>query len=208
MQTKKILPAFVAAGFAAAGVVAVVPGPAAAQNKPTYSNVVPQSEAVTIQAKITAINASTRAVTLQSRAGSAVTLTAGPAVRLEMLKVGDKVDAQYYRSVGFMLTPPSGGNGVPTASEDQVAQIIAQPAQAPGGIGVRLTKVSGTVVGVNMAAHSIDVVDPSGGAVQTIDVTDPSRIAMLSQLKVGDTITAVVSETIAVSIEPAKKSWL
>jgi hypothetical protein len=38
-------------------------------------------------------------------------------------------------------------------------------------------------------------------------VTDPARIAMLSQLKVGDTITAVVSQALAVSIDPAPKSW-
>ena len=57
-----------------------------------------------------------------------------------------------------------------------------------------------------MAAHSIDLVNPSGGGVVTIDVTDPKRIAMLSDLKVGDTITAVVSQALAVSIEPSK-SW-
>jgi Cu/Ag efflux protein CusF len=208
MKTRKTLPIFATAALAGAGLIAVAsPMPAAAQANPTYSNVIPQSESATIHAKITAINPNTRAVTLQSRSGQLVTLTAGSAVRLEMLKVGDTVDANYYRSVGFMVTPPSGGSGTPAPSEDEIAQVITRPVTAPGGIGVRVAKVSGTVVGIDMAAHSADVVDPSGGGVYTIDITDPARIAMLSQLKVGDTITAVVSQALAVSIEPAKRSW-
>lgn len=198
----------VAAALVAAspGLLLALPRQAMAQNNPTVSNIVPESEATTIQAKITAINTKTRAVTLAGAEGSRVTVTAGPAVRLEKLKVGDRVNAQYYRSVAFLVKPPAGGGGTPV-SDDQITQVIAQPAQAPGGVGVRLTRVSGTVVGIDMAAHRVDLVNPSGGGVYSIDVTDPSRIAMLGSLKVGDTITAVVSQALAVSIEPARKRW-
>jgi Cu/Ag efflux protein CusF len=164
--------------------------------------VVPESASITIHAKIQAIDPSTRQVTLTGRSGTSVTTVAGPNVRLELLKVGDTVNAKYYRSVAFLVSQPGA-----TAPEDQMTQMIAQPVQAPGGIGVRLTKVSGLVVGIDMAAHSIDVVNPSGGGVYTLDVTDPARIASLSQLKVGDTITAVISQALAASIEPASKSW-
>jgi hypothetical protein len=58
-----------------------------------------------------------------------------------------------------------------------------------------------------MAAHSVDLVNPSGGGVYTVDVTDPERIKMLGSLKVGDTVTAVISQALAVSIEPASTSW-
>jgi len=199
-----------AATVAFAGAVQVLPlalpHQAAAQDTPTLPSVIPESEAVTIQAKITAIKPSTRWVTLAGASGQQVTVVAGPAVRLELLKVGDRVNAKYYRSVGFVVTPPSGGNGVPT-SDNQITQLLAQPVQAPGGVGVRLTRVSGTVVGIDLAAHSVEVVNPSGGGIYTIDVTDPSRIAMLGSLKVGDTVTAVITETLAVSIEPAPKTW-
>jgi hypothetical protein len=185
--------------------VALPPG-AAAQSNPVIKNIIPESEAVTIHAKITAINPTDRWVTLAGASGHQVTVVAGPNVRLDMLKVGDRVNAQYYRSVGFVVNPPPTGSGVPV-SDDQMAQIIAQPAQAPGGVGVRLTKVQGTVVGIDLAAHSVDLVNPSGGGVYTVDVTDPARIAMLGSLKVGDTITAVISQAFAVSLEPAPKSW-
>lgn len=172
----------------------------------TLQNVIPQSEAVTLQAKITAIDPSTRAVTLKGASGHSVTVIAGPLVRLDLLQVGQSVNAKYYRSVAFFVSPPRGGTGVPI-SDDQFRQVIMQPAQAPGGVALRMVKISGTVVGIDLSSNSISVVNPAGGQVYTIDVTDPSRIAMLPSLKVGDTIHAVVSETLAVSITPAPKGW-
>ncbi len=171
-------------------------------NNPVMTNVIPESAAVTMHAKIRAIDPQTRDVTLAGRSGTTVTLQAGPDVRLDMLHVGDTVNAQYYRSVAFGLSAPG-----MTAPEDQISQLVAQSAQAPGGVGVRETKISGLVVGVDQAAHSIDVVNPSGGAVYTIDVTDPARQAAMTKLKVGDTVTAVVSQALAVTITPAPKSW-
>ncbi|MBB3266251.1 hypothetical protein FHW79_003889 [Azospirillum sp. OGB3] len=179
-----------------------VPHPASAQGRPVLTNVIPESAAVTLHAKITGIDADKRKVTLGGRSGTPVTVMAGPAVRLEMLKVGDTVDAQFYRSVAFMVSQP--GTPVP---EDEVQQAVARPVEAPGGIGVQVTRLSGLVVGIDLGANSIDLVNPNGGEVYTVNVTDPARQARLPSLKVGDTITAVVSEALAVSIEPARKSW-
>jgi hypothetical protein len=85
-----------------------------------------------------------------------------------------------------------------------MTQAIEQRAEGPGGVAARVTEVQGLVVGIDRAANSIDVVNPSGGGVYTVEVTNPERVAMLSQVKIGDTITAVVSEALAVSIEPAR----
>lgn len=172
----------------------------------TMTNVIPQAESVTLQAKITAIDPNTRAVTLKGASGNSVTVTAGPLVRLNLLQVGQTVNAKYYRSVAFVVNPPRGGNGVPV-SQTQFSQVTMQPVQAPGGVALRMVKISGTVVGVDLSSNSISVVNPSGGQVYTIDVTDPSRVAMLPSLHVGDTINAVVSQVLAVSITPAPKGW-
>jgi hypothetical protein len=173
---------------------------------PVLTNVVPQSERMTMQAKITKIDPTTRAVTLRSRSGSPVTVIAGPAVRLELLKPGQTVNADYYRSVGFVVTSPRGGNGTPV-SNNQATGMLAQNLHTPGGVAIQTTQISGSVVGIDLAAHRIDVVNPSGGGVYTLDVTDPARIAQLPMLNIGDTVTAVVSQTLAVSITPAPKSW-
>lgn len=194
-------------GIAVAQVFCVgLPHAAWAQNNPTITNAIPPSEAVSLQARITAIDPASRQLTLIGASGQHATVIAGPNVRLELLKVGDRVNVRYYRSVGFAVSGPAGGSGVPV-SNDKMVQLLAQPVTAPGGVGVRLTKISGTVVGIDMSAHSIDLVNPSGGGVYTFDVTDPARIPLLGSLKVGDTVTAVVSEAVAVLITPAPKSW-
>ncbi|HYG84749.1 MAG TPA: hypothetical protein VD978_00660 [Azospirillum sp.] len=182
-------------------VPAALPHSAAAQTKSNLSNVVPQDAAVTIHAKITGIDADKRKVMLTGRSGTPVTVTAGPAVRLDMLKVGDTVDAQYYRSVAFVVSQPGA-----TVPDDEIKQAAARPVEAPGGIGMQVTQVSGLVVGIDLDAHSVDLVNPQGGAIHTVSVTDPARQAALPMLKVGDTITAVVSEALAVSVQPARKS--
>ena len=178
-----------------------------AQASPTLTNAVPESASVTMQAKITALNQTTRAITLTGASGASVSMVASPAVRLDLLKVGQSVNAQYYRSVGFVVNPPAGGSNSAPTSDDKMTTIVAQAAHAPGGAALVLTKVSGTVIGINMAEHSIEVINPSGGGAYTLDVTDPARVAMLGSLKVGDTITAVISEALAVTVDPAPKSW-
>jgi Cu/Ag efflux protein CusF len=189
------------------GTSLLVPHSASAQaTTPVVQNAIPQSDEVTLQAKIKSINEATRAVKLVGPTGETVTVIAGPGVRLNLLKPGQTVNAQYFRSVAFTINPPQGGNGVPV-SNDQWTQVTAQPVQAPGGVVVQVVKISGTVVSIDLAANTIGVVNPSGGLVTEFTATDPARIAALSSLKVGDTVTAIISQVLAVSIEPAKKRW-
>jgi predicted RNA-binding protein len=169
-------------------------------------SVVPQSEQVTLQAKIKKIDTKTREIWLEAPGGEKVTVTAGPLVRLNLLKAGDTVNAKYFRSVAFAIKAPQGGNGTPT-SDDSLKALLAQPASGPGGVLITQTEISGTVVAIDLEANRVSLVNPTGGQVFVFDVTDPTRQAMLPQLMVGDTITAVVSQMLAISVEPAKKRW-
>jgi hypothetical protein len=200
--------AMTAAAMAAAAFLLPAPPARAqtAQNQglPPQSSTLPalpEPEAVVIQATITAINPHTRTITLRGTSGTSVTMHAGDAVRIELLKVGDRVTAKYYRSIAFALGTP----GKP-APDNEVATLVAQKASGPGGAAVRVTRISAVIVGIDLQNHSVDVVDPKGGPVRTIVVKNPDRIAMLPDLKVGDTITAAVSEALAVSVTPAPKS--
>lgn len=212
MKIEAFLPRTIAtAALVLSASLATLATPAFAQTRPAHpqvplSNIVPESAAVTLQAKITAIDPASRNITLANKSGTQVTVTAGPAVRLELLKVGDVVNAKYYRSVAFVVTGPTGGSGTPVSHSGE-AEMLAQNATGPGGIGISVTKISGLVVGIDLAAHSVDLVDPTGGGIHTVTVTNPARIAALSKLKVGDTVTAVVSQAVAVEVTPAPKSW-
>ena len=200
----------------AAGAVAVVLAgtalatgamlPVSAVAQPTPKLTVPESEAATAQARIRAINTKTRLVTLTDASGKTFSVTAGPEVRLNLLRVGDRVDLKFYRAVAFAVTPPRGGNGVP-ANTDQMKQLILQPVEAPGGVVLQLTQISGTIVGIDMASHRLDLVNPSGGGVFSVDVTNPDQTQAMQSLNVGDTITAVISDAVAVTIQPARRRW-
>ena len=73
---------------------------------------------------------------------------------------------------------------------------------AKRAVGTRLV-VTGLVVGVDTGAHKIDLVNPSGGQVRTISVVTPEGQQNLKLVKVGDTITAVISEALAIALDPA-----
>jgi hypothetical protein len=206
IPSRHLCAATVAAFVAAAALPLTLPASAAAQANPKLENVVPESAAVSFAAKIRSIDPATRQVVLVGRAGTPVTVVAGPVVRLELLKPGDTVNVKYYRSVAFVVSAPESSGGAPPPPAS-IAAALARRTEAPGGIGVRVIKVSGLVVGIDLAAHSVDLVPAGGGGVYTIDVTDPARAAHLAQLHVGDTVTAVVSEALAISITPAPKSW-
>lgn len=195
-------PAAAQSTMSAPSAMSSMSGPAATAPQ----SVVPQSEQVTLQAKIKKIDTKTRVITLEAPGGEKVTVIAGPMVRLNLLKVGDTVNAKYFRSVAFAIQGPQGGNGTPQ-SNDQLKALLARPAEGPGGVLISQTELSGTVVAIDLEANRVSLVNPSGGQVYVFDVTDPTRQAMLPQLMVGDTITAVVSQMLAISVEPAKKRW-
>src|SRR4051794_23929994 len=94
---------------AAAAILPLAP-PAAAQGLPpqssTITSPVPAPEVATIHAKITGVNPQTRSIRLATAHGQRITVMAGPMVDLSQLKVGDIVNAQYYRSVAFLISPP------------------------------------------------------------------------------------------------------
>ena len=53
--------------------------------------------------------------------------------------------------------------------------------------------ISGTIVEIDLSSNSLSIVNPSGGLVYNVDVTDPARQAMMCSLNAGDTVTAIVS---------------
>ncbi len=159
------------------------------------------SQTITVRAKVQAIDLATREVTMVGPEGNVFTVHAGDAVRnLDRVKVGDTVVATYYASIVLVLSAP--GTQVP---DNQVNAAVARAAkgQMPAGaLGTKMV-VTGTVVSVDLAKHTISLVNPSGGKVQTFSVTDPRRQAALKRVKVGDSLTAVGTEAFAIALEPA-----
>ncbi len=177
--------------------------PAAAQStNPVVPSMIPEAAAQTVYAKIVNIS---RAVTLNTVDGGTLSVIAGPQVSLEKLDARDRVDVHYYRSVAFMVakgTGTPGGEAINLPPDQAGLLAWHEQVQIPGGTNVPMTHVVGLVVGVNPGSQRVDVVNPNGGAVYSIQASDPSRAAMIASLKVGDVVTAVISPPIATSIEP------
>jgi hypothetical protein len=160
-----------------------------------------ESDVITVQATVTSIDQSSRMVTLTGPAGNSLTLKVGEQVRnLGQVNAGDKVNIRYHGAVAYVLAPP--GTKLPDNSATGAAAGAA-PGQTPAGVVAAKLVVTGLVVGVDPTTYTVQLVNPSGGMVRSVSVVSPEGRQSMKMIKVGDTITAVISEAVAVAVEPA-----
>ena len=177
---------------------ATLQGASAGAQNPTVQQVIPEAATETLHGRIIALNRETRQVILITPGGRVVSAVALPQIPLTELKLFDTVNMTYHRSVAFFVSPDA--NAPPDAS----AAILASPVQGPGGAALRMTRISAMVVGVHPGSNSVDAINAGGGGVVTVHIHDSARIASLASLKPGDTVTAVVTESLVSAIQPAR----
>mgnify|MGYP003552149644 CR=1 FL=1 len=155
----------------------------------------------TVTAEVTAINVARREITLKGQQGTEVTLTASDAVkRLNEVKVGDFVRADYLVSVAAELRPP-------TAEEAKhPLEIMAVGGRAhadgaPAGGVARQFKAVTTIEVLDRINQTVTVKGPLGRYL-TARVADPSR---LTKGRIGDTVVIVYTEALALSLEKVAK---
>jgi Cu/Ag efflux protein CusF len=187
---------------AAAALLPPYSPPAQAQASGMFG--VGEKDMVSERATVKAVDLNARTVTLVSPQGATRTLKVGDQVQnLAQVKPGDVVVARYYESAAYVVAPA--GTKLP---ENAMAMAEAQavPGELPAGGAAAKIIVTGLVVGVNPVAHTISLVNPppAGGEIRTFTVKNPEYQQMLPQIKVGDTITAVISEAVVAAVEPAR----
>jgi hypothetical protein len=160
-----------------------------------------RTEAVSARAIVKAVDLQTRTVTLEAPDGHTVALKVGEQVQnLPQVKPGDTVIAHYYTSTAYVLAPP--GTKLPDDSLT-IAGARATPGEKPGGaVGDKMV-VSGLVVGVDPTLHTVSLVDPAGGRIRSVNVVTPEGQQSMKLIKIGDTITAIITEAVLVGVEPA-----
>jgi hypothetical protein len=156
--------------------------------------------AVEVTAKVTAIDLATREVSLKGPLGNTVTFTVDQRVkRLDEVKVGDLVHADYYISFAAELRKPT-----PDEESHPIVQLEgaakAPPGTSPAAGGLRRFKVVTTVEGLDRPTQTITVKGPRGNYL-TARVADPSR---LSQVRIGENIVLTYTEALAISLEKAQ----
>jgi Cu/Ag efflux protein CusF len=181
--------------------VAGLTAPAPAWGQAAGVGGIGESHMITERAQVKAIDPATRQVTLVGPQGNVFTVHAGDAVRnLDRVKVGDTVVATFYTSTVLVLSAP--GNKVPD-NQLNAAAARAAKGELPAAAVASRSIVTGTVVGVDLSAHTISLVDPAGGMVHTFAVTDVRRQAALKRVKVGDSLTIIGTDAFAVALDPA-----
>lgn len=150
---------------------------------------------VTTRATITAINPAKRTVSLVTPNGAPIdAAVADSAGKLDSLAVGSVVDVTYNEIVN-VLNLRQKGPGSQMARRDALKDATADTAAG------RFTK---TVVGVDLAANKVTLVDSAGGEVRTYAATEVATQDMLKKLKVGDTIIGLRTPLTVTAIAPAK----
>jgi Cu/Ag efflux protein CusF len=152
---------------------------------------------VTVRATVEAIDLQKREVTLKREDGEIVTLVVGEAARnLAQVAKGDVVTATYQVGLVMALGPP----GKEPVRVDDTQAARTAPGQKPGGAIQQTTAVTATVVGIDTGTRTVTLKGPK----QTVSLP-VSKDVDLGKVKVGDQVGAVYQESLALTVEPAKK---
>ena len=195
-------PGFTRHAAVAAGILVALGLTGVAAAAPAHDQVsVSRSESVTGKVTIKSIDPATRHVVVTNEAGEDTSLKVPPEVHnFDQLKVGDTIKATYSLEAEFVLSQPNAP--LPPDTETAIAARAAK-GELPAGAAASHIVVTGAVVGVDQAKHTLKLVSPQGGEVHTVQVTSPEGRKALAKVKVGDKITAYVTESLLITAGPA-----
>ena len=160
-----------------------------------------RAQEVSVTAKVTAIDYTKREVTLKGPLGNVVTFTVDKAVqRLNEIKVGDDVTAEYYVSLAADVRLPS------AEEKANPFKVLEETAKAPEGTSpaagaLRIMRVLVTIEGLDRPTKSITVSGPQGNLL-TVQVED---VSALSKVRLGDQMVVTYTEALAVSLQKQVK---
>lgn len=149
---------------------------------------------VQVRAQVEAIDYADRTVVLKGQDGKTVTLKVGPEARnFDQVKVGDKVQADFYTSTAISLRKP---DAPPSANEAEAVEVAA-PGEQPHGLIVRTREISATVDAIDAQKRLVTLTGPRGTA--TFKVGD--AVQNLDQIQKGDQVVVRYTEAIALAVE-------
>jgi hypothetical protein len=144
-------------------------------------------------AKVVAIDAINRKVTLQAHRGDPEVVKVGEgAVNFENIRVGDEVRAVVIEETAVNLVP----GGAPESLGAATAVSLAPEGGRPGAVVADTIETTATVVGIDSHAHTVTLqfVD---GRVREMNV---GKNRDLSKVGLGDSVRIQFTEAIAISV--------
>jgi hypothetical protein len=151
-------------------------------------------------ARITAVDPTARTVTVTYPDGAVRTHTVSPAVaNFGATRIGDTVSIAFEDRRTFVL---SGRNTQTPAGGKTRVTAAASMGQSVAGASASSSISNWWVVGVDPTANTITLVSPNSGPVRTYNVTTQAGREQLARVKVGDSLTDINSQVVAVAITP------
>jgi hypothetical protein len=152
---------------------------------------------VSKSATITAINHTTRVVTLKDAQGNVEDLRCGPDInRFSELKVGDTVTFSYHAAVAYQIVKPG-----QKTSEAAGASVVRGQGVKPSGAVTQQTKKTVTIEAIDATVPSVTV-RTADGHTMTAQVEDKKA---LDGVKVGDKVEITFTEALMVTVDAPKK---
>jgi hypothetical protein len=190
-----------AAGFLLAAAILAVgtgfPGPASAQVTAVPREGVAFSDTVTQRVKIETVDPESKTVAFTSPTGQLVILpVADNAGNLAAVHDGSMANVTYTEVI-TMLNLRQKGPGSQLARQDQMAK-------TPNQTDVEAGRFTLTVVGVDLAKNTVQVIDGRGGAVRTYAANTIAKQDMLKKIKVGDVVIGMTTPLMITAISPAR----
>lgn len=175
------------------GLASLAVGYAWAQNAPAVT-----TQSSTLQATVKSVYPDKRSITLVGSDGQERSIFVGPDVRLNLVHAGDKVNVTYQQGIAAEIAK---GN---TKVTDPAAADFAYRNQnaAGGGAGSSVT-VGVKILGVNPTNNTV-LFQERDGSQHVIEVKSPQMRDFIRTLKAGDNVNVTFTESVALSVTPAK----
>lgn len=152
---------------------------------------------VTVTARVEAIDQAKREVTLKGPLGNTVSFVVDTRVkRLDEVKVGDEVTADYYVSLAGEVRAPTAEEAAHPLTLVEGGARAPKNTSPPAAGVLRAFRVVATVTGLDLPTQSVTLQGPRGNS-GTIRV---ENVEKLKQLHLGDTIILTYTEALAVSL--------
>ena len=151
------------------------------------------------KATVTAINPTTREVTIKGDKGP-MTIQVSPNVKnFSNLKVGDQVLVSYYQGIGAQIVKGEKKVSDPAVSGFGYGN---SPGMKPaGGAGASVTETV-KIQDINLPTNTV-AFTRSDGTTHIIEVKSPEMQKFIRELKRGDTVQVTYTESLAVEVIPA-----
>jgi hypothetical protein len=151
-------------------------------------------ETRTLTAKVTAIDAAQRKVTLVTSDGKKTTVKCGPdVINFDQIRVGDQLKMTVAEEVVAQLAEP----GARYADGGATLVGLAPKGAKPGGIVAETVQVTATVIAIDLKAHKATLQFPDGST-RTVAVR---KDVDLTKRQVGEEVVIRITETMALNVE-------